>query len=119
MSVCLNCLESFKPTRNSKGKFCSLQCNYAYNKSSVNCFGLSRVNGQKKYYNLKKKKEVKKVVRMNLGNAIQLKNHFGRPLKEQSKIFVSPLSKQGKKDLKEGLELQLKFLNQRLISIKN
>jgi len=89
VSVCLNCLAEFKPTRNSKGLYCSFQCWKTYEK-------VLKLRGG--------------FVRMNLGKVIEEMDVYSRDSRERSKIFVSELSKKGKQNLVEGYELQLKYL---------
>jgi len=82
VSVCLNCLAEFKPTRNSKGLYCSFQCWKTYEK-------VLKLRGG--------------IVRMNLGKVIEEMDVFARNPKERSKIFVSDFTPAGKKSIKEFL----------------
>jgi len=82
MSVCLNCLAEFKPTRNSKGLYCSFQCWKTYEK-------IYKIRGG--------------IVRMNLGKVIEEMDVFARNPKERSTIIVKDFTPQGKKNIKEFL----------------
>jgi hypothetical protein len=129
MSVCLNCLVSYKEGKNEAGKFCSLQCFRAYEheRKSVNGMGVGRMNSIAN--NRIKNKD--RVYERSYKRVENLFENFDEKIdeamdssnwdkaREKSVIKVSELSPRGKTILKQALENQLKFLNQRLISIKN
>lgn len=113
MSVCLNCLDSFVPGKSNRKGFCSLQCWRAYEHStrSHNCLGVGRMNAQTKQ--LIKNRE-KRLNKKNLGEVIEELEVWKRSPKERAKIKIKELSPRGKQDLKEALELNLKYLKLQL-----
>jgi hypothetical protein len=129
MSVCLNCLVSYKEGKHERGKFCSLQCFRAYEheRKSVNGMGVGRMNSiaNNRIKNRDRIYERKFVKVDNLFENFEDKIDVAMDksnwdsAREKSSISVSELSPRGKTILKQALENQLKFLKQRLISIKN
>jgi hypothetical protein len=125
MSVCLNCLVSYKEGKNERGKFCSLQCFRAYEheRKSVNGMGVGRMNSiannriknkdrvyersYKRVENLFEGFEDKIDVAMDSSNWDKSR--------EKSSVSVSELSPRGKSILKEALENQLKYLKTQLV----
>jgi len=113
MSVCLFCLESFKPGVNTTGKFCCYKCFVGYEKIGKHC----TVGRMGNYKSRTKAYERSHVVRKNLGQVLSELDINVKPVKERSKIFVSDLSKKGKQQMKEALEMHLVFLKSKLSSI--
>lgn len=123
MSVCLNCMQSFKVRKGSSGKFCCHQCFCAYEHAnkSVNGMGVARINSKGNWVAKNKDKvfERKYVKKENLflnfdskiDDAMDKSNWDSA--REKSLVKVSELTPRGKTILKQALENHLTYLKAR------